>query len=142
VLNCFAIILSSCQIILRIENIICEHTGCELNDAGLNDIETDGRPSLQYGHLSLQHDIILEQNTLHSKFGVAYRPPKSISSFVAGFKSVVTINARIIHADFGWQTRFHDHIIHTDPEYKRIAYYIENNPANWEEDKYFGVGSA
>ena len=74
--------------------------------------------------------VVTKKQTSPSKFGVAYRPPKSISSFVAGFKSVVTVNARKIHADFGWQTRFHDHIIHTDPEYHRIANYIENNPEN------------
>jgi len=68
---------------------------------------------------------------------VAYRSKKSISSFVASFKSVVTVNARKIHIDFGWQTRFHDHIIQTDQEYQRIANYIADNPANWEQDKFF-----
>ena len=72
-----------------------------------------------------------------SKFGVARRSPKSISSFVACFKSMVTMNARKINSGFGWQTRFHDHIIRNEEEYQRIASYIENNPVNWGEDKYF-----
>ena len=72
-----------------------------------------------------------------SKFGVARRSPKSISLFVACFKSMVTMNARKINSGFGWQTRFHDHIIRNDEEYQRIANYIENNPANWGKDKYF-----
>jgi len=58
----------------------------------MHDVKTDGRPSLQ-------HDIA-SQNIHHPKFGVAYRPLKSISSFVAGFKSIVTVHARKIHADF------------------------------------------
>jgi REP element-mobilizing transposase RayT len=33
-----------------------------------------------------------------------------------------------------WQKSFHDHIIRDENEYNRIAEYIENNPANWEED--------
>jgi len=72
-----------------------------------------------------------------SKSGVAYRSPKSISSFVAGFKSVITTKVRKNHQLFDWQTRFHDHIIHNEVEYQRIANYIETNPANWEQDKFY-----
>ncbi len=92
--------------------------------------ETHRCASLQGASLqgaSLQRD--------KSKFGVARRSPKSISSFVACFKSMVTMNARKINSGFGWQTRFHDHIIRNDREYQRIANYIENNPANWGLDK-------
>jgi len=85
-----------------------------------NEVETHGRASLQ-------------------NYGMAYRSPKSISSFVAGFKSTVTVNARKIHADFGWQTRFYDHIIRRDAEYQMIAEYIENNPANWNQDKFYNA---
>ena len=44
---------------------------------------------------------------------------------------------RKINSGFGWQTRFHDHIIRDDEEYQRIANYIENNPTNWGMDKYY-----
>ena len=70
-------------------------------------------------------------------YGIAYRPPKSISSFVAGFKSVVTVNALKINSCFGWQARFYDNIVQNDQDYQRIAEYIENNPVNWEQDKFF-----
>jgi REP element-mobilizing transposase RayT len=63
--------------------------------------------------------------------------PKSISSFVAGFKSVVTANAHKINGRFGWQERFYDHIIRDDPGYQRIRDYIENNQIKWEQDKFF-----
>ncbi|MDP4226973.1 MAG: hypothetical protein Q8910_11390, partial [Bacteroidota bacterium] len=66
----------------------------------------------------------------------AYRPPKSISSFVAGFKSIITVNARKIDVDFAWQSRFHDHLIRNETEYWRIFNYIKNNPANWKKDKF------
>jgi len=36
-----------------------------------------------------------------------------------------------------WQSRFHDHIIRNDIEYKRIFNYIETNIENWEKDKFF-----
>ncbi len=78
-----------------------------------------------------------ENFTSNKNYGIAKRQPKSISSFLAGFKSVVTVNARPINSCFGWQTRFHDHIVRNDQDYQRIAYYIENNPANWQQDKFF-----
>ena len=72
--------------------------------------------------------------------GVAYRSPKSISSFVAGFKSAATtrINQYRNRPKLPvWQTRFHDHIIRNEQEYIRITTYIEHNPSKWDEDKFF-----
>jgi len=66
--------------------------------------------------------------------GIAYRPPKSISSFVAGFKSAATkrINEyRKMPRSPVWQSRFYDHIIRNDDEYIRIKKYILENPKNW-----------
>ena len=63
-------------------------------------------------------------------------PPlrKSVSNMVQGFKGAVT---RQIGFSL-WQRSFHDHIIRNEQDYIRIAEYIENNPANWNEDCYFG----
>jgi len=69
--------------------------------------------------------------------GIAYRPPKSISSFMAGFKSAATkrINEfRKTPKVPVWQTRFHDHIIRNESDYNRIFNYIESNIKNWERD--------
>jgi len=85
-------------------------------------VETHGRASLH-----------------HYNYGIAYRPCKSISSFVAGFKSSVTrkINAfRQTPFEPVWQSRFHDHIIRDEEEYDRIQLYIVNNPANWNIDEF------
>ncbi|HPN69984.1 MAG TPA: hypothetical protein PLZ32_10710 [Saprospiraceae bacterium] len=71
--------------------------------------------------------------------GVAYRPPKSISSFIAGFKSVATKRAneyRNTPKQPVWQSRFHDHIIRNYTEYQQIYSYIESNIENWEKDKF------
>jgi len=89
-----------------------------------------------HGHVETHGRASLQPATL-SKSGVAYRSPKSISSFVAGFKSVVTVKTRMIHNLFAWQTRFQDHIIHNEEEYKRIANYIKNNPVNWKQDVFY-----
>jgi putative transposase len=86
-------------------------------------VETHGRASLR------------DQQT-----GIAYRPSKSISSFVAGFKSSATKRINEIRATPGltvWQTRFHDRIIRDKPEYEKIYWYIRNNVHNWREDQYY-----
>jgi len=78
---------------------------------------------------------------------ILYRQPKSISSFVAGFKSaaIQKINDWI---DFGgvlrkynrqnplWQSNYHDHIIRNQREYTNIANYIVDNPAVLGKDRF------
>lgn len=61
--------------------------------------------------------------------------PKSISSFVAGFKSGATTRIKKIQQNPGlkvWQSRFHDRVIRNPEEYERIKQYILNNPENNE----------
>lgn len=61
----------------------------------------------------------------------------SISTIIRSYKSVVSKNARLIHADFDWQTRFHDHIIRNAESLETIQNYIFNNPSNWNNDKFY-----
>ena len=61
----------------------------------------------------------------------------TIGSIINQYKRIVTINARLIHADFAWQSRFHDHIIRNAQSFEIIQDYIANNPLNWEKDKFF-----
>ena len=61
----------------------------------------------------------------------------TLSSIIGSYKSVVTKHAHRVHADFEWQERFHDHIIRDRDEYFRIVTYIENNVANWKNDKFY-----
>lgn len=65
------------------------------------------------------------------------RMPKSISSFVAIFKSVTTkqINdLRKTPHEKIWQNNYHDHIVRNENSFNHIATYIDNNPLNWEID--------
>lgn len=61
----------------------------------------------------------------------------TISSMVGSYKSAVTKKCNENNFPFGWQSRFHDHIIPDNDEFNRIRNYIANNPANWEQDKFF-----
>ena len=36
-----------------------------------------------------------------------------------------------------WQRSFYDHVIRNEEDYRRIAYYIENNPLAWELDELY-----
>jgi putative transposase len=59
---------------------------------------------------------------------------KNLSSIIRGYKSAVSSYARKNGIEFEWQTRFHDHIIRSQDEFKRISNYIMNNLAEWQED--------
>jgi len=61
----------------------------------------------------------------------------TISATVGSFKSAVTKRCNENNLPFGWQSRFHDHIIRDNDEFHRIKNYIINNPANWKQDKFF-----
>ncbi|KPA09984.1 hypothetical protein MHK_009810 [Candidatus Magnetomorum sp. HK-1] len=80
----------------------------------------------------------------NQSYGVAYRFPKSIFSFVSGFKSAATRRIRTFRNTpklTVWQTRFHDRIIRNEKEYTTIKQYIETNPILWENDKFYIVHS-
>ena len=60
----------------------------------------------------------------------------SISSIVGSYKSAVTKHANRLGLVFQWQSRFHDHIIRDEQSFQKISEYIENNPTNWQDDKF------
>ncbi len=66
--------------------------------------------------------------------------PNSVSTIIRSFKSAVTrtVGLSPLIIKFGWQSRFHDHIIRNYDEYVHISEYIKNNPANWKTDRFFG----
>ena len=56
-----------------------------------------------------------------------------LSHIISRFKFVVTRFARAKQPYFAWQTRYYDRIIRDQDEMNRIAIYIENNVAKWNE---------
>jgi REP element-mobilizing transposase RayT len=57
-----------------------------------------------------------------------------LSVVIGGVKSAVTKFARENSIDFAWQTRFDDRIIRDQNMMNKIAEYIENNVARWNDD--------
>jgi putative transposase len=65
-------------------------------------------------------------------------PSKTIGAIIRGFKSAVTRQARQMGlAENVWQRNYYEHIIRNEESHNKIAAYIRNNPAIWEEDEYF-----
>ena len=58
----------------------------------------------------------------------------ALSVVVGGYKQSVTMYARRNDFDFGWQSRYHDHVIRGVHDGNRIADYITNNVARWDAD--------
>jgi len=61
----------------------------------------------------------------------------TISSIIGSYKSIVTRHARKINPNFGWQSRFHDHIIRNETAYRNIRQYIIDNPQKWKSDGFY-----
>jgi len=64
--------------------------------------------------------------------------PKSISSFLAGFKSSVTKRINKLRETPGapvWQRNYYERIIRNGIEFNRICEYIASNPVNWNDDE-------
>ena len=99
-------------------------TQCLASD-DMNDIakETQSIASLQQNHHQPTKNRFAPQS-------------KNLGAMIRGYKSAVKSYATTNGLAFGWQPRFHDHIIRNDDEYRRIAEYIRTNPANWSQDRY------
>lgn len=110
-----------------------------IKPCGMDIVETHGRASL------LRRRVDSERPPSNQR---PIRKPKSISSFVAGFKSAV--NSKIDdyidehqlripkynRNNHFFQPNYHDHIIRNDAEYQRIKQYIINNLLKWHNDKF------
>ena len=64
------------------------------------------------------------------------RKPRSLSSFVAGFKATVTSRAKQeLNMTGIWQRNYYDHIIRNDQDFQSIWEYIDTNLQRWQEDQ-------
>jgi len=138
----------------------------KLSESGsISTVETHGRASLRGDDRSFERgddrsfergdDRSFERDDDHSfqrdgnqniprKF---YRKPKSISSFIAGFKSAINSRIDDFIDDHGldipkynrnnhfFQSNYHDRVIRNDAEYDRIKNYIRDNPKKWDDDQ-------
>ncbi|GBD05453.1 hypothetical protein HRbin20_01036 [bacterium HR20] len=67
-----------------------------------------------------------------------HRAPRSLGSFVAGFKSATTRQINEIRQTPRapvWQRNYYEHIIRSDDALHRIREYIVTNPMRWHLDR-------
>lgn len=121
-------------------------------------IETDDRLVETHGRASLHsraspaypHALSIYPHTSSTQpVTTFYRLPKSISSFLAGFKSAVNTKIddfidehyldipKYNRNNHFFQPNYHDHIIRNNKSYNRIKNYILTNPENWTNDKFY-----
>jgi REP element-mobilizing transposase RayT len=96
---------------------------------GADGVQTQNFASLPVSGLQSQTD----HSTTINKFGPQ---SQNLASIIRGFKIGVTKFAKTKINGFGWQPRFHDHIIRNEESYQRIKNYIKTNPQNWKSDKF------
>jgi len=71
--------------------------------------------------------------------GREYRAP-TVGNIVGYFKYQSTKRINFIrNAGFQklWQRNYYDHVIRDDDDLNRIREYIDNNPANWQQDELY-----
>ena len=116
----------------------------ELTDIGKIAAEVIERTSVVYPGISIDNYVIMP-NHVHLLIRIspvdggvrAPRPTEngsvSITEVIKAMKSITTrkIGTKI------WQTSFYDHVIRNDEDYQTRCRYIEENPAKWQQDKYY-----
>jgi putative transposase len=81
------------------------------------------------------HGIIILENTRAGQ-----SPAPTVGHIIGSYKSITTKMSNIFDKTpnrYIWQRGFYDHIIRDDNDLQRIRQYIDDNPAKWQEDKYF-----
>jgi REP element-mobilizing transposase RayT len=67
-----------------------------------------------------------------------HRAPRSLGSFVSGFKGATTRAYReLVGAKDArlWQPGYYEHVVRNERDFGRISEYMMNNPFNWDQDR-------
>lgn len=94
----------------------------------------DSNAATDADHPPPGHDGIPDGDSINN---IERWKPGTLGVIMNQYKRKCTIEARTIRKNFGWQSRFHDHIIRDAAEFRRISEYIRNNPSNWKKDRFY-----
>lgn len=108
----------------------------------INSLQNDNENSLQCNESNkklktINNESLQCNDSTNTYFSEISPKSGSISTIIRSYKSAVTKNARFINSNFNWQSKFYDIIIKNSISFERIQTYIENNPSNWKEDKFY-----
>ncbi|WP_199711418.1 transposase [Prosthecochloris sp. ZM_2] len=92
-------------------------------------------PNHFHGIIAIDHEQALSTKQIDRQHP-ATMEKRSLSSFVAGFKSSVTakIKQRNGHDITVWQRNYYEHVIRDEKELQILREYISLNPLKWELD--------
>jgi putative transposase len=85
--------------------------------------------------------VVPNDNVAH--YGAGASPAPTISDIVGAYKSLVANGCLEIYKSKNetmgklWQRNYYEHIIRNEKSYNNISNYIINNPAQWQEDKFY-----
>jgi putative transposase len=87
-------------------------------------------------------DITPHDHPIDNKWGELHSPligpSNNIGAIVRGYKSSVTKQINLLNIGCTvWQRNYWEHIIRNEQSHNRISAYIANNPAKWNDDKFY-----
>ena len=100
---------------------------------------------LKYNRVTVDSFVIMP-NHVHLLLAVSDpqkgtgNPSPTLGAVIGWFKYQTTRHINTENATVGakiWQRSYHDHVIRNADEYNRVAQYIDNNPATWQDDMYY-----
>jgi REP element-mobilizing transposase RayT len=92
-------------------------------------------PNHFHGIIILQSVVGTPRRGVHKSISMKH---SSLGTIIGQFKSACTKRIRASgYKNFGWQSRFYDHIIRDELDLNRIRKYIQENPLKWALDEYF-----
>ena len=115
----------------------------DIDSRGVLHTPSDNGTSNEKGVLHAPVDININEkdvcNTSLQTIHGLRSPSKTIGAIVRGYKSSVTKQMNQLQGGEYpvWQRNYHDHIIRNEQSYQTISNYIVNNPAKWNNDKFY-----
>ncbi len=98
----------------------------------------------RFGNIAL-HEYVVMPNHFHAILEITVAVGSTVGHMVGAFQSIVTVEYIRGVKTLGWtpfngklwQRNYYENIIRNEQSYHRISNYIINNPAKWDNDKFF-----
>ncbi len=96
----------------------------------------------RYENIKVDKYVIIPNHThvifVIENMSAGASPCPTLSDVVCTFKSMTTrLCKQIYPIEKIFQNSFYDHIIRNETDYLEIWQYIDNNPAKWQEDRFY-----
>ena len=128
----------------HVHGVIIINNPTELPDANVETLQCNVcTDMLQCNAETLQCNVCTDANKNtdenKNKYFAGISPkPKSLGAIIRSYKSICTKMIHLIGiSNFAWQPRFYECVIRNDISLERIRKYIQQNPANWANDKIY-----